>query len=457
MPTTTGANGNSRPAKKTALWPLPGGAEWYAKTVRTMLLHVNTERDAGRAVDLKALARWLATEHDLRGKSSVGTYAWLTVQLGLAEKTASGFLVLTTEGNDFAQTGAGTILGRLLCERIAGVCDVFSLLYPGKGLSVGDLHARWRTAFGWQRDWQTRYRLNWLRSAGMVSRQPGGLHILTGEGRALAEELGLTMGALPTAAVPQPQATTASPEGRRMANDNVAEAFELLLEALSEALVTINSDGSSAFKAGNTQAVRQLTSKAEEAGRFLAEERERMVQWQSIMGRSRRRVATDAAPKVRTRRRAGRHKKRLKRGLRTPQSTYRVPILQALVERGGEARGRDVLDRVGEMMENALRSVDLEPIGRGGGMPRWRNAAMFERSLMVTDGLLRADSPRGTWAITERGKESVREQTSPTREIDSAVDQAKILRVDDRASSQPEGDDDRDPEDVMYDYLQSES
>jgi hypothetical protein len=46
-------------------------------------------------------------------------------------------------------------------------------------------------------------------------------------------------------------------------------------------------------------------------------------------------------------------------------------------------------------------------------MPRWRNAAMCERNGMKDAGLLRADSPRGTWAIAENDRAYLAEHGDP--------------------------------------------
>jgi len=38
-------------------------------------------------------------------------------------------------------------------------------------------------------------------------------------------------------------------------------------------------------------------------------------------------------------------------------------------------------------------------------MIRWKNRALWERLVMVKDGLLKSGSPRGIWEITEKGRE----------------------------------------------------
>ena len=67
-----------------------------------------------------------------------------------------------------------------------------------------------------------------------------------------------------------------------------------------------------------------------------------------------------------------------------------------------------ILDRVGQVMQGVLRDVDHQPLASDPGLPRWRNAAQWARNSMVQEGLLRNDSPRGIWEITDAGRQSLR-------------------------------------------------
>jgi len=96
-------------------------------------------------------------------------------------------------------------------------------------------------------------------------------------------------------------------------------------------------------------------------------------------------------------------KSKIKKGLKTPQSQYRIPILQALTELGGQGRINEILERVYEKMEDILNKVDLELLPSGTDS-RWRNTACWERNTMVKEGLIKRGSPRGIWEITEKGK-----------------------------------------------------
>jgi hypothetical protein len=107
---------------------------------------------------------------------------------------------------------------------------------------------------------------------------------------------------------------------------------------------------------------------------------------------------------------------RIRRGLKTPQEAYRVPILQALVELGGRSDLQPVLDRVYEIMKGQLNEHDLALLPSDGVTPRWRNTAQWERNSLREEGLLRDDSPHGTWEISEQGRQLLKEHEGSGRE-----------------------------------------
>ena len=87
-----------------------------------------------------------------------------------------------------------------------------------------------------------------------------------------------------------------------------------------------------------------------------------------------------------------------------PRDVYERPIVDVLTEMGGSGRARDVLDRVGELMMSRLPAADLVSL-RSSGEPRWRKMAQWAKYEMVLKGVLRSDSPRGTWELSEYGSE----------------------------------------------------
>ena len=101
---------------------------------------------------------------------------------------------------------------------------------------------------------------------------------------------------------------------------------------------------------------------------------------------------------------------RLPKGLKTPQSAYCAPILRALVALGGEADLDAVLERVQASMGDQLNTYDLDTFADGKTI-RWRNTAQWARNTLREEGLIRDDTPRGIWAISEAGRKWLEAQT----------------------------------------------
>lgn len=89
---------------------------------------------------------------------------------------------------------------------------------------------------------------------------------------------------------------------------------------------------------------------------------------------------------------------------RTSESAFYIPILEALEELGGSGRIQQVMDLIYERMRDRLTEDDLALLPSGTDV-RWRNNVMWARNDLVRLGLLRADSPRGIWEITDAGRD----------------------------------------------------
>jgi len=102
--------------------------------------------------------------------------------------------------------------------------------------------------------------------------------------------------------------------------------------------------------------------------------------------------------------------KRLKKGLRTREEQFVMPILEAIIELGGKAKVKDVLELVYYKMEDILNSYDYEPLPSNPKQQRWENTAQWARNMMVNKGLLAKNTPKGIWEITEKGKKFYEEK-----------------------------------------------
>jgi hypothetical protein len=69
---------------------------------------------------------------------------------------------------------------------------------------------------------------------------------------------------------------------------------------------------------------------------------------------------------------------------------------------GGRDEAKNVLDEVERKVRHLLKDVDYELL-RDNRTPRWKKNMEFARYVLVRNGLLKGDSVRGIWALTEQG------------------------------------------------------
>ena len=85
-----------------------------------------------------------------------------------------------------------------------------------------------------------------------------------------------------------------------------------------------------------------------------------------------------------------------------PKESFTLPILESLIELGGTASPKDIMDRVLVKIGDQLGPVDLER-PRNGGI-RWLSRAHYHRYALIERGLI-ANPRRGEWSITSLGRE----------------------------------------------------
>jgi restriction system protein len=76
---------------------------------------------------------------------------------------------------------------------------------------------------------------------------------------------------------------------------------------------------------------------------------------------------------------------------------------QTLVELGGRGRREQVIELVGQKMQNVLRPADYEKLPQSSFI-RWENRVAWQASNMRREGYIKNDSPRGIWEITDAGR-----------------------------------------------------
>lgn len=169
------------------------------------------------------------------------------------------------------------------------------------------------------------------------------------------------------------------------------EAFDILLGELRQALKQTKRAVSDASERSDFTAVRAAAERGEVIQQHIAGLKSLQRKWAGLVG--------ERVPDMK-------EGKPAPPGESTPGKAFRLPILQALQELGGRGRVKQVHERVYEIMEDQLMDIDKEVLK--GGQIRWKKNTDFARYHMVREGLLASGSPRGTWEITDRGREFLR-------------------------------------------------
>ncbi len=183
---------------------------------------------------------------------------------------------------------------------------------------------------------------------------------------------------------------------------SVLAAFEILLEELEAEIEMINKTGARAFASRDYDRARQALARADQATVFREQLSALRTEWDKLSPSPS--GEEDELDLV------ARHDlTRLHRGLRTRETAYFKPILQILQQMGGAAKTNEVLTRVQKVMKGTLQDVDYEPLASDPDLPRWWNTAQWAHHSMVQAGLLKSDSPRGTWEMTEAGLKLISE------------------------------------------------
>jgi hypothetical protein len=173
-------------------------------------------------------------------------------------------------------------------------------------------------------------------------------------------------------------------------------ALEILLEEIESVFNQLNEEGAKAFQLGDYQKVKEVAEMADRLVAFHEKVKGLQEEWVQVFA---------SVLSFKSRRGFRRRRGRVSRGLRTPEHAFRRPILEALVELGGRAPVDEVLDLVGRKMEHILNNHDYSKLHTG--EIRWRNTAKWCRYKMIKEGLLKADSPRGIWEISEKGRQAL--------------------------------------------------
>lgn len=182
--------------------------------------------------------------------------------------------------------------------------------------------------------------------------------------------------------------------------DSITAALDLLLEKIERERECANRAGADALLDGDYGGAKTSMAQSEILTEFYGKAAVLHKEWRKL-GKT---AVLNGDGKIGSGRR---NFGKLRKGLRTPESEFIEPILRVLVDMGGQGRTATIVARVGEIMQPVLHNLDRETLP-GDGKPRWEKAVNWARRHMVLDGLLKSDSPYGTWEITEEGHARLR-------------------------------------------------
>jgi hypothetical protein len=180
--------------------------------------------------------------------------------------------------------------------------------------------------------------------------------------------------------------------------NDVSTALGLLRDSLAEEEQRIRNEGAKAMQGGDYDTA---TSVIEFAKRLLAFQNkvEGLVnEWAEL--EDLRDAASPAVQEIVSKKFFGKRKK----GEITPHTAFNRAILESLVELGGSAKTKVVLDQVGEKMKDILKPLDHAVLPSDGKSIRWRNSAQWARNTMVNEDGRMKKTKNGVWEISDKGR-----------------------------------------------------
>lgn len=179
-------------------------------------------------------------------------------------------------------------------------------------------------------------------------------------------------------------------------------AFQILLDQMEAQLDFVSNLGARAFESRDYGVAHEAEVQAKQMTALRDRAADLRSEWSELWPQTEQRDSG-----ISSRRDLG----HLQRGERTRESDCFIPILTTLIEQGGSVKVTDLMPSLEVKMRHILREVDYEPVVSRPNETRWVNVAHWARDKMVKKGLLKGNSPRGTWEITEAGRAFVRNES----------------------------------------------
>ena len=99
------------------------------------------------------------------------------------------------------------------------------------------------------------------------------------------------------------------------------------------------------------------------------------------------------------------------------QKDVEVPLLEVLVELGGQGKPKEIYPLVTKKFPNITEEDLKETVSSGGN--RWKNRIQWVRQKLIVKGEMHSPS-RGIWAITNRGRKRIEAEEVPAPTVNFA-------------------------------------
>lgn len=221
---------------------------------------------------------------------------------------------------------------------------------------------------------------------------------------------------------------TGGNEDVSMQGNGVNTAFEMLLEEIEVVRNNLNKEGSRVFDAGNYEVVDCINEKAKRLAEYHRKIRALHEEWVFLQKELQKECTSNPVRRPQRARKARRVQERSPRGHGIKMDDLKIPILEVLVELGGKATSGEVQDRLKNKIK--LTEYDLEKLPSRSA--RWRTMTRWCVARLKKSGMLKADSPKGIWEITELGRKYLlKSRTRKAQNLDEEPnhdDQKQIIR-----------------------------
>jgi hypothetical protein len=193
-----------------------------------------------------------------------------------------------------------------------------------------------------------------------------------------------------------------------MINKEVVPAFDMLLEELERIIPDLNNQAKALMDQKKYDQAHALLNKAQSVVAFQGKVqvlREEWVRMQVPPTKPSEPALTPTPPKskkISRRTDLG----RLESGLRTKNSDLHMPILRALVNRGGSMQFTDLIVILRHYLKDKLNQYDLGMLPDGKTV-RWVNNVGWAKAKLIDAGYLSSTVPKGTWEITLAGRQAL--------------------------------------------------